>query len=78
MHCGRRTRELAYEGFRLRDLRRWGDPVVRKAAQPGAFTYVDNMADPVGSRHEASDPHFVWPIPINDILEGGLQQNPGY
>ena len=73
-----RTRELAYEGFRLRDLRRWGDPVVRKAAQPGAFTYVDNMADPVGNRHEASDPHFVWPIPINDVLEGGLLQNPGY
>lgn len=73
-----RTHELAYKGFRLADLRRWGDPVVRKPAQTGAEPLVDKQCDPVGYIHPTTDPHFVWPLPPSVILEGGLQQNPGY
>lgn len=73
-----RTRELAFEGFRLHDLRRWGDPVIRREPQPASISYTDNTCDPIGNRHEASDPRFVWPLPTGDVIEGRLQQNLGY
>lgn len=77
-----RTRELAFEGFRLWDLRRWNMPVKRHDHQVLAggdieFLYKGflNVEVPAG------DYRFVWPIPhkelqTNDGLKG--QQNPGW
>lgn len=73
-----RVRELAFEGFRLHDLRRWGDPVVRGTAQTVADKIFDEQICPKGMTFEASDNHFVWPLPVSDVIEGNLQQNPGY
>ena len=75
-----RHKELAGEGFRLNDLKRWGlgfdrngteqEPAV---VQPGAAFTELNI--------EASNYRFTWPIPkaetdVNPQLKG--QQNPGY
>lgn len=77
-----RTRELAFEGFRLWDLRRWGEGVKRHDPQvpadgstshlrPGIFEY----------EYQPGDFHFVWPITANDINTNENiknQQNPGW
>lgn len=73
-----RARELAFEGFRLHDLRRWGDPVVRGTAQAVGDNIFDEQISPAGTKYETSDPRFVWPLPVADVIEGNLQQNPGY
>lgn len=73
-----RIRELAFEGFRLHDLRRWGDPVVRGTAQAVRDKIFDEKISPKGTTYKASDIHFVWPIPVSDVIEGNLKQNPGY
>lgn len=73
-----RTRELAFEGFRLHDLRRWQDPVVRGTAQAVADRIFDEQISPKGTTFATSDIHFVWPLPMSDVIEGNLQQNPGY
>ncbi|ADF51044.1 MAG: RagB/SusD family nutrient uptake outer membrane protein [Zunongwangia sp.] len=74
-----RTRELAFEGFRLDDLRRWDlgftrrDPQNTDPLQPGANYYTKSV--------EASNPKFIWGVPTNDILiNPGLagEQNPGW
>ena len=82
-----RFRELMFEGNRIADLRRWGDPVVRGAAQQGKNEEGEDYA--LASPGEffdqlnlpASDYRLVWPIPetaiyANQNLKG--QQNPGW
>lgn len=74
-----RLRELAFEGFRLSDLKRWGDPVRRH--DPQNLTYITKS--PPSQYHElnkpATDPMFTWPIPYNDLRTNpNLKQNPGY
>lgn len=72
-----RTRELAFEGFRLQDLKRWGLGFTRRAPQ-------NINAINVGTGYEslsvpANDPKFVWAIPTNDIaINPNLVQNPGW
>ena len=72
-----RTRELAFEGFRLQDLKRWGLGFTRRAPQ-------NINAINVGDNYErlsvpANDPKFVWGIPTNDIsINPNLVQNPGW
>lgn len=72
-----RQRELAFEGFRLFDLKRWnlgmtrGEPQTSTAGTP----YIEDLAK---QSYPATDNHFVWPIPYQDVQTGGLKQNPGY
>jgi len=60
-----RTRELAFEGFRLDDLERWGlgftrtDPQNTNVLLTGASTINLSIA--------AGDNKFVWGLPSNDI-----------
>jgi len=72
-----RTRELAFEGFRLDDLERWGLGFTRSGPQNTNFlltgTSTVNLSIP------ASDYQFVWAIPSNDMtLNPNLTQNPGW
>lgn len=74
-----RTRELAFEGMRLWDLRRWGERCTRRAAQasdilittPGELTTNLDMPN--------EHPKFVWGFPAYDIVANPqLKQNPGW
>lgn len=74
-----RFRELAFEGFRLFDLKRWGEGFQRKDPQnvdvltPGDDFFTKTVA--------ANDNKFVWGLPSNDItVNPNLvdQQNPGW
>lgn len=72
-----RFRELAFEGFRLDDLKRWNlgftrhNPQNPNALVPGAnFT---TLSVPAGANK------FVWGLPVNDItINPNLAQNPGW
>lgn len=73
-----RVRELIGEGFRLWDLKRWGDPVARSAAQAPAIMYTHSS---MYQTFLPNDVRFVWPIPkaecdSNPNISG--EQNPGY
>ncbi len=77
-----RTRELAFEGFRLWDLRRWNLPMQRREPQTvdGKTEFLSTQFN-LNFRIEAGNNKFVWGIPQNDIntnpnLKG--QQNPGW
>lgn len=86
-----RGKELIGEGFRLSDLRRWGNGFTREAGfdifmgdddlEPLAYIMevVSNQTNNVS--YQPTNYHFVWPIPTREIqanpqLAG--QQNPGY
>lgn len=75
-----RLRELAFEGFRLLDLKRWKEPVVRKEPQQQALNVLQRT--PVNEFYElnrsADDFKFVWPVPAWDKKYGDLEQNPGW
>ncbi|MFC6859886.1 RagB/SusD family nutrient uptake outer membrane protein [Zunongwangia atlantica] len=72
-----RARELAFEGFRLDDLRRWDlgftrrDPQDESALVPGDNYYTKSV--------EATNPKFIWGIPTNDVIvNSNMVQNPGW
>lgn len=78
-----RTRELAFEGFRLWDLRRWGDPMERIDPQTDSEGDAATINAPgkYDVKYPATDYRFVWPIPANDINTNpnvAKQQNPGW
>src|SRR5690606_41391276 len=60
-----RTRELAYEGFRLDDLKRWDEGLHARTPQDDSFL----MTGPnfIGLTQPAGANKFVWGIPQNDI-----------
>lgn len=70
-----RARELAFEGFRLTDLRRWGRSMKRRAPQDMKFLNPNYTA-----LEFANDAfQFVWPIPNASIqANSNLVQNPGW
>jgi len=74
-----RTRELAFEGFRLFDLKRWKLGFTRGTPQNlGAINTT-----PATNYHQinvaASNPQFVWGIPTYEInINTNLVQNPGW
>lgn len=77
-----RQRELFAEGFRLQDLKRWGDKMQRTVSQ-NASTVVNEGNTTIGTlmSKEAGDPRFVWPIPKAELDSNTKlrdQQNPGY
>lgn len=72
-----RFRELAFEGFRLWDLKRWEDPMVRHDPQPTGIIIVG--PEFTGLSIPGGDPRFVWPIPSRDVtINENLEQNTGY
>lgn len=73
-----RQRELAFEGFRLFDLRRWGKDVVRKDPQTSASGNSFVVSNLSNITYKVGDNKFVWPIPAQDVKVGKLIQNPGY
>ena len=74
-----RTRELAFEGFRLWDLRRWGLDCKRHDSQDPSVLRASVPSISIELNRPNSDPHFVWGIPQNDILlNPNLVQNPGW
>lgn len=77
-----RVRELAYEGYRLADLKRWGEGVDRTQRPPQDADYIRNTPAEQynGLKKEANDYKMVWPIPGEEItrLRGKFVQNPGW
>ncbi len=74
-----RFRELAFEGFRLWDLKRWHQGFARTAPQNLNIIQVGPNFHTLTI--VADDPKFVWAVPTNDMttnpsLSG--QQNPGW
>lgn len=72
-----RFRELAFEGFRLFDLKRWGEGFSRHSPQNidilvlGSDFYDKTVA--------ATDDKFTWGIPTFDMnINENLIQNPGW
>jgi hypothetical protein len=79
-----RTIELAFEGWRLFDIRRWRiGPDVMTGPVYG-ITYVENgnpVTVEVPSVDRVFDPskHYLWPIPQKEnALNPALGQNPGW
>lgn len=73
-----RLRELAFEGFRLIDLKRWNEGVVRRDPQDVTPLHNTPVEEYYELNRSANDYKFVWPIPTRDIRYGNLQQNPGW
>lgn len=78
-----RTRELAFEGFRLWDLRRWNMPMVRRSPQTVNGQYADFLSPGTNNfptlRKEANDSKWIWGIPQNDVkVNPNIVQNPGW
>jgi starch-binding outer membrane protein, SusD/RagB family len=72
-----RFRELAFEGFRLLDLKRWHEPMVRH--DPQNTTMLTSGPNYYTLNIPADHPKFVWGLPANDVtVNPNLQQNPGW
>lgn len=72
-----RFRELAFEGYRLDDLKRWGEGFTRH--DPQSTAYIQVGADYDSKSVAADNPKFVWGIPINDVtVNPNVKQNPGW
>lgn len=72
-----RTREFAFEGMRLFDLKRWGDPVIRHDAQNFNFILKTPINELEELNRPANDPKFTWGIPASELNFGG-DQNTGW
>lgn len=73
-----RTRELACEGFRLFDLKRWHLPMRRGVPQQRDLCSIpgENTTDKVVA---ADSPRMTWPIPKHEMdVNKQIVQNPGY
>ena len=64
-----RVRELYMEGFRLHDLKRWGQGFQRT---PQSQTQSEGRSMKI----DAGNPLFVWPIPNHEIVSPGSQIQP--
>ena len=64
-----RVRELYMEGFRLHDLKRWGQGFQRT---PQSQTQSEGSSMKI----DAGNPLFVWPIPNHEIVSPGSQIQP--
>ena len=72
-----RFRELAFEGFRLDDLRRWKLGFTRRLPQNTAL--INTGADFNTMVRTAEDPKFTWGIPTQEItVNPNMVQNPGW
>lgn len=81
--------ELAFEGNRWYDARRWKDAQrdfakdivgveVLRNSSTGNKSYRYFYFDGGTGKRVFPENHYLWPIPIEEILKSNLQQNPGY
>ena len=79
--------ELAMEGLRLYDIRRWriGEEVIPGTLKGMTYVNPNNpeelvTAELIGYVKEFKpDRHYLWPIPLAEqVLNSNLTQNPGY
>lgn len=81
--------ELAFEGNRWYDARRWMDAEVDfakdivgvkvlKNPTNGVKSYKYFYFDGVTGKRNFPQNHYLWPIPIQEILKSNLVQNAGY
>ncbi len=76
-----RNRELMFEGFRLWDIKRWGEGIKRGTPQDISALMKDPVANFYALDRPASHPKITWGIPTNDMLINpnlAGQQNPGW
>lgn len=76
-----RVRELIGEGFRLSDLRRYNNGMVRGEAQNTEAIYMPGDSRTDAMEKAAGDNRFVWPIPTEELTTNPQlrqQQNEGY
>ncbi len=79
-----RNRELAFEGFRLFDLRRYGEGLVRTNPQKSggnSISHLVNHPSPTNFKISKDDNKWIWGIPAAEIntnpnIKG--HQNPGW
>jgi len=72
-----RFRELAFEGFRLEDLKRWGEGFTRR--NPQALVMLQTGSDFNLKSVPANDNKYTWGIPDRDITANpNMVQNPGW
>lgn len=72
-----RERELLGEGFRLTDLKRYGEGFTRQNPQDASLSYQLGL----GINVSAENPRWIWAIPQSEIEANPQikeQQNPGY
>lgn len=70
-----RVRELYMEGFRLQDIKRWG----KLYNNGNGFTRTpqsNSLAEGSSLTVDASNPLFVWPIPIHELEAPGSLVQP--
>jgi starch-binding outer membrane protein, SusD/RagB family len=77
--------ELAFEGNRWYDARRWRDAQVDFAKNAIGVEVIRNASTGVKTyryflQQQRSFPenHYLWPIPLEEILKSKIAQNPGY
>lgn len=74
-----RQRELAFEGFRLFDLKRWNEGIVRGTPQNTAPLVVVPATDFISLNKPANFLKIVWGIPANDVvINTNIVQNDGW
>jgi hypothetical protein len=76
-----RAVELAGEGHRLYDLKRWGTEYALAKIKQSRLTVPDDMYNPYlpGDMDNITAERLNWPIPIGEIQGNALMvQNPGY
>lgn len=72
-----RFRELAFEGFRLDDLKRWNEGFTRR--QPQNKEYLQSGPNFDEKTVSATDLKFTWGIPERDAtVNGNIVQNEGW
>jgi starch-binding outer membrane protein, SusD/RagB family len=72
-----RFRELAFEGFRLWDLKRWQEGFTRSAPQNPNFLTAGTGYTTLSITPD--NPKFAWGIPSNDVtVNPNIDQNPGW
>jgi hypothetical protein len=81
--------ELAFEGNRWYDARRWKDAGSDFAKDIVAVEVIRNPSNGTKSyryyyfeggtgKRSFPENHYLWPIPIEEIRKSNLEQNPGY
>ena len=75
--------ELAFEGLRLLDIRRWKIAEQVMPGTPDGLTYTDPISSEEvtlswGERSFNPNKHYLWPIPQAEIDISHLEQNPGW
>lgn len=72
-----RMRELAFEGFRLEDLKRWGEGFTRRDSQDAEL--LQTGPDFNSKTVSANNDKITWGIPDRDVVANpNIVQNPGW